>query len=583
MINFARLKDLLASQLSKYFSVAGKALHILFHPIRSVPLQFLLSGLIVLFAVGFNWVTATRGIYLYDYSIVFDGAWRVLQGQIPYRDFAMSHAPLAYFLLAAAFKWFGVSFGTFIGFASVLNGIGVLASIRIARRLAPGTEFLVGIVTAVWYLPIMGFPQIEHVAFCFNFLCLWCLTEFEDSKSLTAYFFRFLSGFLLFCACMTKQNAGTFFAPILLLYLSFLAFRNLKDKFLSIFVFCCGFAFALSLFLAWLWLYCDPLLFKHHFFDVPAKFGGDRIARLLSPMQFIYKVVLGITPLSSVQVLNLFAYLALGLVFIKLALRSYSFKGINVSRSSILLGLVLFHYLFCSSMMNQPESGMPFLGLMAGLTITLFRETLSGLELRFTEGHPLENRLALSSSHSLLTLPFLMMFVLLFVQGAKISWQRTANEFTVWTTFLEPISFPALKPLKWGAPTLQGVSNEFAISSAQFEGLIRFLEKRDQKFFVFPVSTILYGLLNKPSPAPWLFFYEGHSFAKEDLPRLDNQAIANFQELPVCIWVKESDSWIGEHKELYKLPKTFAWLNQNFKKVQQFGPYEVLENTSCPK
>src|SRR5690349_21181100 len=48
-------------------------------------------GLLGVLAFSFLWVweVGHRGLFMLDQSIVFDGAWRMVQGQVPYRDFVM--------------------------------------------------------------------------------------------------------------------------------------------------------------------------------------------------------------------------------------------------------------------------------------------------------------------------------------------------------------------------------------------------------------------------------------------------------------------------------------------------------------
>jgi len=99
--------------------------------------------------------------------------------------------------------------------------------------------------------------------------------------------------------------------------------------------------------------------------------------------------------------------------------------------------------------------------------------------------------------------------------------------------------------------------------------------------FIFPSATIFYGLLNRPSPAPGLFFMEGHSFGNEDLPRLDQKAVESLERNGVCIWVKELTSFMGEHKEYWKIPRTKAWLEERFERKKRIGPFELWERTSC--
>lgn len=559
----------------------GRIVYFLMSPGR--PLAFdLIAGLgLLVFSFAFTWSAGNRGIYLLDYSIVFDGAWKVLQGQVPYRDFAVSHAPIAYYLLAGAFHWFGASYFTFLGFAGALNVVGVLASIRIARRLAPGTELLVGLVTSVWYMPIMGFPQIEHIAFCFDFVALWLVVEAGFSIAWIAWLARMLAGSLLLAALMTKQNAGLFFSPVLMLYVALLPFPKMKSRLASLLAILLGVLLALIPFVLWLWTSSDPSLFKHHVLDVPSQFGWQRLAAALSPQKLIPVLILGICSRYSIQLLTSLSHLVLGLMTLKVLYgKSPLAKGVY-SPLWLLFGLMFFHLLFTSSMLNEVESGLPFIGLVAGLSLGLLRENLAGLDLHWPDR---QESLAISSTHPFVCLPFLMMMLLLVYQGSKVSWQRVANEFPLDTGFTEKLNIPEASSLRWGNPTfLGGSEGKFyaPVTKAEFEGLYWYLRKTGKNFFVFPSSTILYGLLQKPSPAPWLFFLEGHSHAASDLPRLDTTALASFQKTNVCVWVKENASYMNEHENYSKLPKTAAWLTSNFRKTQQFGPYDVLENTNC--
>jgi hypothetical protein len=42
------------------------------------------------------WFVGHRGIFFYDQSGIFDGAWRILQGQVIYRDFYVPYGPVIF-------------------------------------------------------------------------------------------------------------------------------------------------------------------------------------------------------------------------------------------------------------------------------------------------------------------------------------------------------------------------------------------------------------------------------------------------------------------------------------------------------
>ena len=85
----------------------------------------------------------------------------------------------------------------------------------------------------------------------------------------------------------------------------------------------------------------------------------------------------------------------------------------------------------------------------------------------------------------------------------------------------------------------------------------QYLRQRDKHFFIFPTSTILYALLGKPSVQPWLFYLEGHSFARADMPRIDRMALDSLKKHDVRIWVEEKISFMWEYDQLPNMPLAY--------------------------
>ena len=62
---------------------------------RSSVIRFFIPALCALWAGWICYVSGMRGFFAMDQSIVFDGGWRVLQGQIPYKDFVIPFGPIS--------------------------------------------------------------------------------------------------------------------------------------------------------------------------------------------------------------------------------------------------------------------------------------------------------------------------------------------------------------------------------------------------------------------------------------------------------------------------------------------------------
>jgi hypothetical protein len=113
-----------------------------------------------------------------DQSIVFDGGWRVVSGQVPFRDFTAPAGLTPLVLQAVFFRLAGVSWSTYVLHAAIVNGLfaaGVFLFLRllptpraIAAACAGGSAF-------VLYPPV-GTPYLEQHAFFFCFVALLLVT-----------------------------------------------------------------------------------------------------------------------------------------------------------------------------------------------------------------------------------------------------------------------------------------------------------------------------------------------------------------------------------------------------------------------
>ena len=114
-------------------------------------------------------VSAEVRINVYDEGFVLFDAWRILNGDVPYRDFWTQHAPGQFYLLAALFKIFGPSvvverlLDTVIK-AAILTTCFVIIDTWASRRFA----VMGWCLCAVWlmYLPFRGFPLFPAILFC---------------------------------------------------------------------------------------------------------------------------------------------------------------------------------------------------------------------------------------------------------------------------------------------------------------------------------------------------------------------------------------------------------------------------------
>ena len=174
-----------------------------------------LSALTALFAFFYNQEVGLISFHPYDTSIVWEGGYRVALGQIPFRDFFSPVGPVIFWALGLFFKLFGVSYKTFVSFASVQNAM--MAALAIAVVLAWGGDkkraLGAGVITAFWASPIaVAIPWYNTAAAAGLWAVLWLTTAFPLRSNAAAG----LAGLLVAVVFYTKQQygamAGVFFA-----------------------------------------------------------------------------------------------------------------------------------------------------------------------------------------------------------------------------------------------------------------------------------------------------------------------------------------------------------------------------------
>jgi hypothetical protein len=119
-------------------------------------------------AFALNMHAGRIGFMPLDQSIAFDGAWRMLNGQLPWRDFMTPDGLVPIGLQAAFFAVFGVSWWSYLLHASLINGAAaalVFGYLR-AAGLATAPSLSCALATGVWLYPQMGTPfRDQHSLF----------------------------------------------------------------------------------------------------------------------------------------------------------------------------------------------------------------------------------------------------------------------------------------------------------------------------------------------------------------------------------------------------------------------------------
>lgn len=480
---------------------------------------------ILAFAFGWVWVCGHRGYFLLDQSEVFDGGWRILQGQVPFRDFQQPYGPLVYWAQAFFFLLAGVDYSAMVLPAALLNAAAAALAMSAVRRVEPDAvwaEPAAGLVTAVWFQAPFGTLYFEQLAFGLALASVRLLLS--DRRPAAA-----AAGACVALSFLAKQNSAILFAPLALGILT-LRRRGIRE-------FAAGFALTAALFACWAYWFSDPREVWRQMIALPRHIAGERAPDLV---QFIAGSLLlrnsAVFPVLSA---------ALALTGALALLRRRYLTGWLILASMIMMDA------YTGVTLNEPQNCLAFLGLAAGLATRAVSAPVAA--------------------------PFLGVIV---YTGVSADWNRVVHGFDHTTRFPRTLAVDGARRLRWAEP--HALPGHGAIPANDFEKLNRILADTDGNFFVFSDTTILYGLHRRPSPQPYLYFLEGHSYLPSERDIVDERTTHALERADIQTVILETASWMGNHRQLERMPRLRAWISDHFTKTEVVAIYQVWRRTIPP-
>ena len=349
-------------------------------------MKIVLTVLIAATAYLFCFHVGQRGFFPLDQSIVFDGGWRIVQGQVPYEDFDVPFGPVSLWLHALFIKILGPTFFSYLFHAALINASGCLLCIALVRLCLPRYPSLAlvgGLVTAFWFYAPSGTPYMEQTAFFFALLALYCTAVAllaRDAGDLLRRSLCLASGIAIVLAVLSKQNAGLLFLPLPVLLFGFNLLSTRRALRPALF-FLLGLGAGCVAFAAWLYLYSDPSTFFRLTVIQPFELIQSRVVR---PTDGVYGSRWGLLAfflsgptLGPLQQLMPVAARAVNFMALAMAVLYFGIFFSNLERFrtysrltfvNVVLGFVaLYHTTFIHTASNESENGLPFVGLLLAL------------------------------------------------------------------------------------------------------------------------------------------------------------------------------------------------------------------------
>ena len=536
--------------------------------------KFVLSSLIpalLLFAWGFYlcFLYGRIGIHPLDMGIVWDGGWRILCGQLPYRDFVAPSAVVPAFMQALLFKMLGVGWNSYLVHASLLNGAFAVIAWALAGRLGCGRllSFVAGFGSAVVFYAPFGTPFYDQHGYFFCLAVFWLQVIGQTSsvpwQNRAA---ALLWGPCLFLALFSKQVPTVF----LIAWLPLLWMLRIPKDPKTLLAWAAGgfLGTAFLIFVLSAWAGVSLSLFLYYYLRLPLSTGEGRAG----------------TDLSSFQVLHYLKWLHSWFPFLLVSLTTWAVTGIYLAKKKVRaawnsfrdtvfpvsVGLALGAGSFSSLLLtnNEAANSVPFAFLAGSLFTAGFLKSMEGVR---NVIHP----------HRLRTFVTCIRWILIFLislfavlKGREFN-QKTNRGRSVHSLAnltknpLPPASPGVLSPLVWLVqPSIDPGQEPFMESVA-------WLKESPDAFVVANDWTFLYALSGKEPPMPVLWFHSGLT-----VPLPSSEAYGHFQNWMLKQLVDRKVKWMVvdplNHECLSIFPVFQKWYEANRSRSQKIGAFEMV-------
>lgn len=148
--------------------------------------------------------------YRINIFLSWEGAYRISEGQLPYRDFGMPVGYVYWLIPALFFKIFGPFLITLVkaqAFINLLSGF-AFRSIFKSIGIAPGIRFLSVLVFSLSYTFPNYWPWYNHTVFVFELIALALLFRYFSEEPRKRFLWVIGAGCFAFLSFFSKQDGG---------------------------------------------------------------------------------------------------------------------------------------------------------------------------------------------------------------------------------------------------------------------------------------------------------------------------------------------------------------------------------------
>jgi hypothetical protein len=459
-----------------------------------------------------------QGLMPLDQSIVFDAGWRVLSGQVPFRDFLTPIAVTPGYMQAAFFAVFGVTWFAYVLHAAILNGLFAVLVVMMLRRFGLGmpAATICGVASGICFYTPVGTPFADQHAFLFIVAAVWCAAGAGGSTRAQMLALA-LAPVLLALALLSKQNPG--FPGILPVALACIWPRRGLSYSRQLAAVAIGTALVagFAVWAAFFWSSRDAV--ATYFWLLPREEGARRGLTFGSVLFNVFDWALlrnvGFSYLRLLPVVVAGSLLWIAVRWTRRAIGGRAEPDTDVGAGlpiALAAALYVVTVVFIVFTKNQTENGLALIPLIVGLTVAGLR--------------PLAARFGLALQIVLLVC--LSADTAVFQQ--HVNRTRRVNDLTFDAAVADAAEgrLPAaLSFLRW-----HPVGVDY--TPADLSTVVAFLQSHEGRILVLGDSLFLYGLTGRPSVNPNLWYHPGLTMPvrapqDEDFARAFRSALVRHQ------------------------------------------------------
>ena len=512
---------------------------------------------VLLFAlgVGVNLSFGRHGFFPLDQSIVFDGGWRLLSGQVPFRDFAAPSGLVPSAMQAPLFWLSGTTWFAYCLHASLVNGLFVVAVYGLLRVC--GSTALEAIVfaglSAFFFYPPTGTPFMDQHSFFFMTVMFLAAAAGAVATGRTEFWLWFLVPLLFALGYLSGQIPASFGAVAVAGF--FVCQPRRAGRWIA--ALAAGTAcLAVSLLvIGWIGRLDWAAAIRSTIVD-PWRVAGDRTARagILGPVRMIAASLIR-NPLA----LNLWSLDVALAAAIPLAMVNRSIRRAPV-QTWVFLSCTFATAAFLAYTRTLLQTGLGLAMAIVALAVAAIRQAM-----------PRRFAWAAIAALGILALRDTVVFVRE-VDSARLPHVAYDPEAARRADGHLPAG---LEFMRWSRGASPYEADEMA-------ALIRFLREANGNFLLIGDSSVLYGLTGKPSVSPVLWFDPGLTVPRTgtvDFAAFETQVIERMRQSGVRRIVLERPvTWT--RLTFADFPRLVAWTRSGACGEKLFGLTRVVE--LCP-